>query len=113
MITTKVINRLYKIYSTCSPAVHEEITQVIPKLTHHNMRLEAGLLRYDCDEDSMLFNEVPEEKIHGVEEFDTCVAIVLYSCILFFDKNSTKVSMHIKMPHITLMERISKFLHLG
>ena len=77
------------------------------------MRLEAGLLRYDCDEDNMLFNEVPEEKIHGVEEFDTCVAIVLYSCILFFDKNSTKVSMHIKMPHITLMERISKFLHLG
>lgn len=53
-----------------------------------------------------LFHRIPLAHIHAIVPFEEWTAIVLHSTIIFLNKKSTKVSVHLKPPTPTVTERI-------
>lgn len=112
MITKKVIQTLYKKYRKLPPSPD---CLDIPLLfdcasAHHNVMIDMDgpvdtLLIRSIDPDSP-FHRIPLERIHAIVPFEEWVAIVLHSSIIFLNKKSSKVSVHIRTEPPTLMERI-------
>ena len=112
MITKRVIDTLYKKYKNrpespdCldMPLLFEYASQ------HHNVSIDM-----DGPEDSLIirsvaphspFHRIPLEKIHPIVPFEEWVAIVMHSSIVFLNRKSSKVSVHIKPYKPSLWERI-------
>lgn len=112
MITKKVIQTLYKKYRKLPPSPD---CLDIPLLfdgasAHHNVMIDMDgpadtLLIRSIDPDSP-FHRIPLDRIHAIVPFEAWVAIVLHSSIIFLNKKSSKVSVHIRTEPPTLWERI-------
>ena len=77
---------------------------------HHNVSIDM-----DGPVDSLIirsvephspFHRIPLEKIHAIVPFEEWVAIVMHSSIVFLNRKSSKVSVHIKPYKPSLWERI-------
>lgn len=118
MITKRVIETLYKKYRKLPespdcldmPLLFEYASQ------HHNVSIDMdgpidSLIIRSVDPRSP-FHRIPLEKIHAIVPFEEWVAIVLHSSIVFLNRNSAKVSVHIKPYKPSLGERIKNiFTH--
>lgn len=112
MITRKVIDSLYKKYSKLPPSPD---CLDIPLLfecasENHNVTIDIEgpvdtLIIRSVDPDSP-FHSIPLERIHAIVPFEEWVAVVLHSSIIFLNRKSSKVSVHIRMEQPSFMDRM-------
>lgn len=110
MITTKVIESLYKTYSK-RPESPDclDIPILFDYSSHHGINIDmegngAALVINSIEEPSP-FHRLPLKLIHGIIPFEKWVAVVLRSSIIFLDRNSPKVNIHIKTEEPSLADR--------
>ena len=108
MVTKKVIDTTYK---TCKhrPASPEELDIA---LLFEQLPIEHAI---GIDGDSLIIGSIPESSpfhclplghIHGIIDFDDCVAIALHSSIVFLDKESERTSVHIRQERPSIIDRL-------
>lgn len=111
MITREVINTLYKKYSK-APSDVDSLD--IPLLfdyaaDHHNISIDmegkVDALIIGSVEPNSPFHRIPLRRIHAIVPFEEWVAIVLHSSIIFLNRKSSKVSIHIKEPSLSFLDR--------
>lgn len=112
MITKKVIEAIYKKYRKTpeSPDFLDMPLLFDYASEHHNISIDMdgpvdSLVIGSIDRDSP-FHRIPLEKIHAIIPFEEWIAIVLHSSIIFLNRKSNKVSIHIRTHKPTLMDRI-------
>lgn len=117
MITRKVIQTLYKKYRKLpdSPDCLDMALLFEYAAEHHNISIDMdgpvdALIIRSIDPDSP-FHRIPLERIHAIVPFEEWVAIVLHSSIIFLNRKSSRVSVHVRTEPPTLLERIKEFFH--
>lgn len=115
MITRKVIQTLYKKYRKLpeSPDCLDMPLLFEYASSHHNIMIDMdgpvdSLIIRSIDPDSP-FHRIPLERIHAIVPFEEWVAIVLHSSIIFLNKKSSRVSVHVRTEPPTLIERIKSW----
>ena len=110
MITKQVIDTLYKKYSKLpkSPDCLDFGLLFDTVAEHHDISV-------DMDTDSLIihslgerspFYTIPLSKIHAIVPFEEWVAIVLHSSVIFLNRTSAKVSVHIKPHKLSLIDKV-------
>ena len=106
MITKQVIDTLYKKYSKLpkSPDCLDFGLLFDTVAEHHDISV-------DMDTDSLIIQSLGERspfytKIHAIVPFEEWVAIVLHSSVIFLNRTSAKVSVHIKPPKLSLIDKV-------
>ena len=115
MITRQVIDTLYKKYRKTP-----ESTDCLdmPLLFdycahHHNVMVDM-----DDTDDTLVINSIDPmspfhrialSRIHAIVPFEEWVAIVLHSAIIFLNRKSARVSIHVKTDPPTLWERVKYY----
>lgn len=115
MITRKVIDTLYKKYSKLpkSPDCLDFVLLFETVAGHHNINIdiESDTMQIGSIDQASPFHSIPLSKIHAIVPFEEWVAVVLHSSIIFLNKKNNKVSIHIKEPAPTLMDRLQMWMH--
>jgi len=112
MITRKVIETLYKSYRKlpASPDCLDMPMLFDYAAEHHNVTIDmdgpVDTLVINSIDTSSPFHRIPLERIHAIVPFEEWVAIVLHSSIIFLNRASSRVSVHVKPIKPTLWERI-------
>lgn len=112
MITRKVIEALYKKYRKLpeSPDCLDMPLLFESASENHNI-----LIDMDGPVDSLLigsidpaspFHRLALDRIHAIVPFEEWVAIVLHSSMIFLNRKSNQVSVHVRTEPPTLAERI-------
>ncbi len=116
MITKQVINTLYKKYRKLpeSPDCLDMPLLFDYASTHHNISIDMegpvdALIIRSIDPSSP-FHRIPLERIHAIVPFENWVAIMLHSSIIFLDRRSPKVSVHIRQHRPSFIERVRALL---
>ena len=116
MITRKVIQTLYKKYRKlpASPDCLDMPLLFDGAAQHHNVTIDMDgpvdtLVIRSIDPDSP-FHRLPLERIHAIVPFEEWVAIVLHSSIVFLNRHSSKVSVHVRTEPLSFMERVKSIL---
>ena len=110
MITKQVIETLYKKYRKLpkSPDCLDFALLFDDIATHHDISV-------DMDTDSLVirslgenspFSRIPLSRIHAIVPFEEWIAIVLHSSIIFLNRTSPKVSVHIQPPRLSFIDRL-------
>lgn len=111
MITKLVIDTLYKKYDKRpkSPDCLDFELLFDSVAENHNISvdMDSDKLYINSLPDTSPFHKIPLSKIHAIVPFEEWVAIVLHSSIIFLNRNSSKVSVHIKPPKLSWWEKIS------
>lgn len=98
MITEEVINEIYKNYN--KPCKHEEelkLPYFVDLLKeHHRINIEGDDVVIESMEEFSPFRRFLKRGLYAVLEFDKNVAFVFRAHILFFSKNSSKLTVHIR-----------------
>lgn len=112
MITKRVIQTLYKKYKKLpeSPDCLDMPLLFEYASRHHNVTIDMdgpvdSLIIRSVDPRSP-FHRIPLEKIHAIVPFEEWVAIVMHSSIVFLNRKSPKVSVHIRPYRPSLWERV-------
>lgn len=112
MITKQVIQALYKKYRKLpeSPDYLDIPLLFDAASEHHNVTIDmdgpVDCLVINSVEPDSPFHRIPLERIHAIVPFEEWVAIVLHSSIIFLDRKSSRVSVHVNMPKMTIGERL-------
>ncbi len=112
MITNQVIETLYKKYRKLpeSPDCLD-----IPLLFDSTAGFHNVSIDMESDVDSLIINSIDVaspfhrialDKIHAIVPFEEWIAVVLHSSIIFLNRKSPKVSIHIRVQKPTLSDRI-------
>lgn len=114
MITSKVIDQLYKNYKR-PPASPDDLDVDLLfqyLLDNHDIAFDDNdnLVIGSFPEDSP-FHRIPLKNIHAIVEFDRKVAIVFHSSILFLNKYDSGSHLHVKMPSNNIFSRL--FNHMS
>ena len=116
MITKQVIDTLYKKYKRRpeSPDCLDMPLLFEAASEHHNVSIDMegpvdSLIIRSVDPHSP-FHRIPLEKIHAIVPFEEWVAIVMHSSIIFLNRKSSKVSVHIKPIKPSLTDRLKGLL---
>lgn len=100
MITKEVISALYKKYPRRAKSIDNLdvalLFDTVGTLHGIHVDLENGRLVIGSMDDKSIFRSIPLAHIHAIVPFEEWVAIVLHSSIIFLNKKSTKVSVHLK-----------------
>lgn len=109
MITSKVIDQIYKNYKR-PPASPDELDVDLLfqyLLDNHDIAFDdnANLVIGNFPDDSP-FHTIPLKNIHAIIEFDRKIAIVFHSSILFLNKYDSGSHLHVKMPYSNLLSRL-------
>lgn len=111
MITKEVINTLYKKYRKRpkSPDMLDIALLFDEVAAIHGITIDIDTndIIINSIDSKSIFHRVSLDRVHAIVPFEEWVAIVLLSSIVFVNKRSTKVSIHIKPQQPTLCERIS------
>lgn len=108
MITRQVIEALYKKYGRMPKSEAERNLGLLRDFAAENVAVDiedGKLLLYNIDPMSP-FNEIRIDNIHGVVDFDDCIAVVMHSSIVFIMKPMPPVHVHIKMNPPTFKEKL-------
>lgn len=109
MITTKVIEQLYKNYKR-PPASPDELDVDLLfqyLLDNHDIAFDdnANLVIGNFPDNSP-FHSIPLKNIHAIVEFDRKIAIVFHSSILFLNKYDNGSHLHVRMSSGNLLSRL-------
>ena len=112
MITRQVIDTLYKKYSKPpkSPDCLDMPILFDYAADHHKINIDMdgpvdALLIPSIDPKSP-FHRIPLSRINAIVPFEEWVAIVLHSSIVFLNRKSPKVSIHLKEVKPSLGDRL-------
>ncbi len=108
MITGKVIQEVYKKYRKCPPTLDSIDLNLLDGVVSevHNIKIQEKHLIIGSVDEKSPFHSLPLNKIHGIVNFENCVAIVFHSSILFLDKKEDKVQIHLKMKKPNILQRL-------
>lgn len=114
MITKKHITELYKkhIINPNKPNRIELEMFGNKCVSQHSITIENKNLiinSVDCDSP---FHELPLQNIAGIEDLENYIAIILRNSILFLDKNSKNIHVHINIEKPSIWERL-KYIFNG
>jgi hypothetical protein len=116
MITRQVIETIYKKYKK-APKSYDTLDMALlfdSAKEYHN-------IYFDFENEELViptidtfspFHAIPVSHIHAIVPFDEWVGIVLHSSIVFLNKKSSEITVHIKTPKLTLTERIKEKLRV-
>lgn len=108
MITKKVINEIYKTYRRRPTSsgklnlsyLNDEVAEM------HGIKIADDKLTIGSIDARSPFKSLPLKLIHGIENFEDEIAIILHSTIIFLNKRDNGTNIHVKMPKSTLWERL-------
>lgn len=112
MITKQVIQAIYKKYSK-RPDSPDDLN--MPMLfdyaaAHHNITIDmdgpVDSLVINSVEPSSPFHRIALERINAIVPFEEWVAIVLPSSIIFLNRNSNRVSVHLRAHKPGITDRL-------
>ncbi|MDO4319060.1 MAG: hypothetical protein Q4C34_00655 [Bacteroidales bacterium] len=110
MITKEVIRTLYKQYPKRPKSVDcldvALLFDSVGVMHDVSIDIDSNDLLIGSIDARSLFHRIPLAHIHAIVPFEEWTAIVLHSSIIFLNKKSTKVSVHLKPPTSSLTERI-------
>lgn len=116
MITKKVIETLYQKYKKLPPAPDYLDMPLLFDYAakHHKITIDmdgpVDTLKINSIDASSPFHSIALERIHAIVPFEEWVAIVLHSSIIFLNRNSSKVSVHVRTEAPSLIERLKGIL---
>ena len=109
MVTSKVIESLYKTYRK-RPSAPDELNIGLlfdPNIQkYHQISLTPDELVIGSIPEMSPFHTILLRHIHGIVEFDRSISIVLHSSIIFLNKRDNGVNLHIKMEKPSFMDRL-------
>ncbi len=109
MITQKDIDSLYKQYKN-PPATPDDLDiDLLFKylLDFHDIAIDDhGNLIINSIPAESPFHKIPLKHVHAIVEFESRVAIVLHSSIIFLNKHNSKSNINIKMPKRSILSRL-------
>lgn len=108
MIKQEIIKELYKKFPLTLEANKEIDLRLLQneQITHHAIELNGDELIINSVTKDSPFHEIPIKNIAGIQEFDNHIAIILRNSILFLNKSTTDIHVHINLEKPTLWERI-------
>lgn len=110
MITKQVIDTLYKKYRKLpkSPDCLDFELLFDDVAAYHDISvdMESDRLIISGLGENSPFSRIPLSRIHAIVTFEEWIAIVLHSSIIFLSRTSPKVSVHIKPPKLSLVDRL-------
>lgn len=108
MITQKDILKLYRKYPSPPSSLDELKLNLISKdiIPFHNIEISHDSLIIISLEEENPFHEIPLKNITGIIDIENYIIIILRHSILFIDKNSSNINVHINLTKPTLFERI-------
>ncbi len=118
MITKRVIDTLYKKYKRLPESPDcLDMPLLFEASVHHNVSIDMegpvdSLIIRSVDPHSP-FHRIPLEKINAIVPFEEWVAIVMHSSIVFLNRTSSKVSVHIRPNRPSVLERIKGVFSKG
>lgn len=109
MITSKVIDSLYKTYNK-RPASADELDIGLLfeyLMEHHEIEIDddAHLIINSIPKNSP-FHRISLSRIHAIVEFEHKIAIVLHSSIIFLNKSDNKSHVHIRPAKASMLDKI-------
>lgn len=107
MITQKTIKEIYRRYRK-RPSSPDKLNINIlePIVELHNIEIDDNQIKINSVDSKSPFHILSLRCIHGIENFEGKVAIVLRSSIIFLNKNDDGKNIHIKMPKPSFWERL-------
>lgn len=112
MIKPEIIKGLYKKY----PLPINEKNQLdlkhlsSEKLNHHLIEITTTDLIINSVEKISPFHEIPLRNISGIENLESHIAIVLRNSIIFLDKKTTDIHVHINIERPSIWQRMKYML---
>ncbi len=110
MITKKVIDTLYKNKKYRSrPESPDELNIALlfdPSIDGHSVMFDGDNLIIGSIASHSPFHKIALDRIHEIVNFADTVAIVLHSSIIFLDKDSNKVHVHVKIDKPSLWDKL-------
>lgn len=111
MITKTVIDTLYKKYSKRPKSIDcLDFGLLFGELSDYHdisVDIDSDRLIINSLDDKSPFHKIPLSKIHAIVPFEEWIAIVLHSSIIFLNKKSNKVSVHVKPPKLSLWDKMT------
>ena len=111
MLTKQVIENIYKKFRK-RPATPDELNIALlfgEVFDNHDIYIDENNLVINSVDESPPFHSIPLDRIHQIVDFETVVAIVLHSSIIFLNKHDGGVNVHLKTDGPSLLDRI----HIG
>jgi hypothetical protein len=110
MITREVIDTLYKTYHT-RPKHAESLDMALlfdSTNDHHNLAvdLESERLTIGSVSNDSPFKRIAMRCIHAIVPFEEWVAIVMHSSIIFLNRESSRVAVHLKPFEPSIIEKV-------
>ncbi len=112
MVTKKLIDSIYKKYSSV-PASPDELNIGLLfdyAMENHGIVIDENDLYIGSVDPSSPFAILPLDHIHEILEFEKYIAIVLPNSIIFLDKTSSDVNVHIRMEKSSLWSKLKDTL---
>lgn len=108
MITKKVIESIYKQYRNKPESPYDlEIGLLFSAaMDKHCINIDGDNIIIGSISPGSPFHTIALDRIHAIIEFDRVIAIVLPASIVFLQKDSQAVNIHIKMDKPSLIDRI-------
>ena len=119
MITQATIDNLYKSHKTHKEFIDSiKLTRLLVKLsfikpTDGNVSfasVDENHLRLNTMPIEFPLKEIPLKNIFGIEFLDSMAAIITNNCIVIIDTTSGDISLHIRQPQFSLLDRLRYFL---
>ncbi len=115
MINNKVIKEVYRKYKKRPASIERVDLDLLSGNVSetHKINISEGRMIIGSVEKCSPFHSLPLSRIHGVVNFEKCVAIVLHSSIIFLEKKEEKVQIHLKMTLPSFWQRVRMFFCRG
>ncbi len=99
MVTKKVIQTLYKQFSRPPKSADELNISLLfdYALENHGIFIDEDNLYIGSVDPASPFATIPLPRINQIVEFETCLAIVLPSSIIFLNKDDSDVNIHLRL----------------
>lgn len=114
MITRKVVKALYKKYKKLPESPDcLDMALLFENALQHNITIDmdgpVDTMVIGSIDPSSPFHRIPLERIHAIVPFEEWIAIVLHSSIIFLNRKSSRVSIHLRTDPPSIWERIKDF----
>ncbi len=110
MITAETIKKIYKKHSKRPESIECLNCRLLQddSLLLHKIDIKDGVISINSVDISSPFHSIELRLIHAILDFESHVAIVLHSSIVFLGKGNKSVNAHIKPLKGSLLSRIKQ-----